>query len=124
MTTALHVIFLLGSLTTAALAVDGRVLPFATPLTGFDGKALEDPKTGPVTLSSVTVDALIVTIDADKTLPAIEKFKHDELARRIFNDPNTPLQAEEINLIKERIGAVYGPEVVYPAWKLIEGGAK
>ena len=94
-------------------------------LIGYDGKEihLTSDKDSPVaTLKDICVVALeTVTQEHDgPSLSALEKFKRDRLARRIYEASTIELTAEEISLVKERIGKVYGPYVVGAAWPLLD----
>jgi hypothetical protein len=121
MTMAQLAIFLLGSVATTAFGAEGgHTLPFDTVLIGTMGNELKD-KDQTLTLGAVSIDALLVSVDADRNLSGPDKFKYGELARKVHNEPTAPLSVEEIALIKDRIGKVYPPEVITPAWHLIEG---
>jgi hypothetical protein len=72
------------------------------------------------TLGDVALVALLAMIDEDKNLDPRKKFERDQLARKVFRAKNAALSAEEIALIKERIGKVLGPAQVGAAWPLLD----
>ena len=98
-----------------------RGINFTTVLHGFDGKAITGPdgKTS-LTLGDVAVGALETPIEEDRNMAGSEKFKRDQLARKIYGAKSVELSVEEVALVKERIGKVYGPIVVGPAWSLLD----
>ena len=96
-------------------------IDFAATLNGLDGKpiSLMADKT-PFTLGDAAVAALEDMTDSDKNASGLEKFKLDELARKIYGKKHVVLHPEEITLIKERIGKIYGPVIVGAAWRLLD----
>jgi len=92
------------------------------PLTTYDGEALmdNDGKGNAIeaTLRLAMINALINPV-RDELGP--EKFKKDELARRIYKSDEIELSAEEISLIKKRIGEVFPTIVVGQCWRMLEG---
>lgn len=103
------------------------IVDFTQPLIGIDGKPLnsgDDKAPHAMTLSDVTVQALEMVRDADHQATGADKFKWDELARRVYNQKSVSLQIEDIALIKQKIGEAYGPAVVGPAWRILESALK
>jgi len=74
----------------------------------------------PQTLGDLALVALLAQIDEDRNLDPRKKYERDQLARKIFKNRNAALSPEEIALIKERIGKVYGPAQVGAAWPLLD----
>lgn len=105
----------------ALLAAAG--IDFNQPLVGLDGKPIltGDAKAPIVlTLGEASVTALENTLEEDKTATGAEKFKRDELARKVYKKSDVVLTAEEIALIKDRIGKSYGALVVGAAWRILD----
>lgn len=111
-------------LTTAFVmfAQGSKPIDFTKPLIGLDGKPLpnQDSKiaTG-MTLSDAAITALEGALDEDKNASGEAKFKLDEIARRIYNNKSATLTVEQIDLIKTRIGKVWGTLVVGAAWRAL-----
>lgn len=80
-----------------------------------DGKCIEF---GPMTLSDAAVTALESAFPEDKD--AKKKFEQDQLARRIYKATAATLSSEDITLLKERIGRVFGPAVVGATWLILD----
>lgn len=100
-----------------------RHIDFTTVLKGMDGKPLlasAAKDAPPLTLGEVCVNALETIMDSDRQMSGAEKFKLDDLARRIFEKSDVVLSAEDIATLKERVGKVYGPLVVGNAWRLLD----
>lgn len=98
---------------------------FTTQLKELDGKPIVIAKDmPPLTLSDVCVNALETPLDTDKQMSGQEKFKLDQIARKIYNGKNIDLTVEEISTIKERVGKAYGPMIVGQVWKLLDPSQK
>lgn len=97
-------------------------IDFTQALTGMDGKPMpsNDPKSPTVTLGDVAIMALEALLEEDKGMTGADKFKNDELARKVYKAKAATLSVEDIALIKMRIGKVYGPSVVGAAWRLLD----
>lgn len=108
----------------AALAVDApRRIDFTAPLLRLDGKPMRasDAKDAPVmTLGDAAVGALEAVTEEDRNTAGIDKFKRDQLARKVFEKRDAVLTVEEIALIKDRIGKVYAPSVIGAAWPMLD----
>ena len=107
-------------------------IDFSEVLNGLDGSPLKTPdqlnrignvvKEGkPQTLGMICVDAL-VAIDRGVNLDGKTSFERYQLAAKINGQGETTLEATEIVMLEERIGKVFGPAVVGPAYKLLKGG--
>jgi hypothetical protein len=95
---------------------------FNRVLLGFDGMALQDSGKD-INLRTLCCNALMIVTNEETTLPGEEKFKRFELASIIHSSKeNCDLKVEDIALLKTMVGKYYGPAVVGPAWKLLEGG--
>jgi len=91
-------------------------------LTSFEGKAIlaVDGKSD-ATLKGIAVMSLMTMIDADKGMQGDEKLKLYELACKVNAGGDVELSPEEAALIKKRIGLMFGPAVVGPAFKILNG---
>jgi len=90
----------------------------------LDGKGLKDndgnDNVVDATLKMAIVNALLSPVQNES---GIEKVKKYELAKRAYNTTNdelVELSAEDITLIKNRIGEVYPPLIVGQAYDLLE----
>lgn len=105
------------------VAADKKGIDFTAPIIGLDGKPMMngDPKEPvPLTLGEVAITALESTIEEDKQATGADKFKRDELARKVYKQKYVVLTSEEISTIKERIGKSYGAMVVGAAWRMLD----
>ncbi len=101
----------------------GRPVDFTQVLHTLTGSVMvdSDSKTGvPVTLGSVAVNALLGTIDEDRTITGTEKLRRYEIAKKVSGQSSVMLTVEELATIKERIGKVYGPLIVGAAWHALD----
>lgn len=100
-----------------------RAIDFTTALSTISGKPiLQDPKDSKsiFTLGDAAVVALEGEIESDRGESGEQKFKRDQLARKIYGQSSIVLTVEEIALIKDRIGKVASPVVVGAAWPLLD----
>jgi hypothetical protein len=118
----------------AAPAGERQGIDFTQVLAGANGEVLtqgaKDCKPGqlpgkdcplePQTLGDVALVALLAMIDEDRNLDPRKKWERDQLARKVFGNRQAALSPEEIALIKDRIGKVYGPAQVGAAWPLLD----
>ena len=98
--------------------LDGK----AIQVTGADGKGIvgADGKVQELTLGDVSVNALEGGLAEDANVAGSVKFQRDELARKIYKHSNVSLSVEDIALIKERIGKLYGSMIIGSAWRLLD----
>jgi hypothetical protein len=104
-------------------------IDFTTILMGFDDKPIAgfDCKPGQVagkdceamTLGDAAVFAIRQLIEADRSLDFKQKYLNGELAKKIRNNKEAVLSSEEISTLKDRIGKIFGTDVVYAAGLLI-----
>lgn len=92
---------------------------FKKSLTGFDGKELTDSDK-PITLGIICVNALRGTFKGEEDLSGVEKEKRYRLARKIYDQGEVEVSAEEITLLKTLIGKGYPVDIVGPAYELLE----
>ena len=87
-------------------------------LTGPDGKA-------PLTLLDVAFTALLANLPSDQGLSGQQKYDLYDLARRIKTGPQpVALSETDLAILRKRIGEVFGPSVVGPAWKALDPALK
>lgn len=116
----------------AAYGADQREIDFTTPLVGVSGDIIkncaetdkDDPKKctrfEDLTLGDVSTVALETPSEDERNLEPKKKFERDVIARKIWKNASASLEIEDITLIKERIGKVYGPSIVGAAWPLLD----
>ena len=89
-------------------ALDGNPIPF-------------DDKGQPTTLKDVCVAPLVNELGNDReSSTGDDKFKRWQLAGRIAKGGVVEISADEVKMLKERIGKGYGAVIVGPAWTLLE----
>lgn len=126
----------------AAISAESRVtvvptIDFTQELKGIGGLPLIECKAQLVpgqtcpadqvrklTLGDISTAALEVNLDEDRGLSPNDKFQHDQLARKIYGNSSVALSAEDIALIKNRIGKAFGPAQVGAAWPLLDPSVK
>lgn len=86
------------------------------PLLTIDGKPYEDK----ATLKTVLFSAITVPVDSDQTMSTDDKMKLYGLAQRVYAGGIADFKAEEIALMKARIGKLYPVLVVGAAFALLE----
>ena len=95
---------------------------FSKPLNDLEGAPLVVPGSLiPMTLSSVCVTALVTLSQDDQNVDAKTKYDWGHLANQIYGKNELELSTEQIVLLKNRIGKLYGPLIVAQAWDLLEG---
>jgi hypothetical protein len=115
----------------ACLPLLGQVTPrpidFTQVLVGINGQPMMagDVKSPtPLTLGDAAVNALLSPTQADQQMTGIEKFKLDELARKIYGKKDVVLTLDELKLIKDRVGSISPPMVVGAVWRLLDPAQK
>lgn len=119
----------------AAMAGDAvREIDFTQVPTGATGEPFmqggKDCKIGqqpgkdctqiPQTLGDMTLLALEATTDEDRNLDPKKKWDRDVLVRKVYGNAHAVLPPEDVALIKERIGKVYGPAQVGATWPILD----
>jgi len=74
-----------------------------------------------LSLGEACADALLGMTDSDRKESGTDKFKRWQLASKILEAEKIELTAEDVTLIKDRVGKVYGPISVGPIYNLLEG---
>lgn len=92
---------------------------FDLALTDFDGNDLTE-KNETFRLKRAAIEALMVMFPEERD-EGEHKYKRFDLASRVHKGGEQEVTPEEAALIKQRIGKLYGPAVVGPAYKLLNG---
>lgn len=79
-----------------------------------DGKAID------AILRVALINALEAPLETDRNEQPIEKYKRSKLADRVYENDEVELSIEDIALIKDRVGKVFGSYVVKVVWDLLE----
>lgn len=101
------------------------MINFSAILTSFDGKPIHNSDTmQPLTLREACVTALMTDISGRSGEPemrsGVQKWEAGKLASRLAGELS--LTAEEITLLKERVGLLWSASVVLAAWPLLDPG--
>jgi hypothetical protein len=93
---------------------------FDSKLCNIDGTTITSNNED-LLLKKVSIEALMMLSDSDRGSSGEVKFKRYELALKISVGGEVEISPEEAATLKARIGEVYGPAVIGPAWKLLNG---
>jgi len=74
----------------------------------------------PMTVRLAATRALTAQYRDEQSLPGDEKVTRFHLALRLTDEPEPDLKAEEIVLIKNVVGKMYGPVVVGRMWSILD----
>jgi len=92
------------------------------PLKTLDGQVMKDNdgqgNAIDATVKMAIVNAILAPVQKESGVDKVKKF---DLAQRIYKSDEVDLTAEEISLIKERVGESFPPIVVGQIWNLLEG---
>ena len=87
----------------------------------IDGQTMQEPndkgEAVDATLKMAIVNAVLSPV---KDESGIEKVKKYELAKKVFNADEVDLNEDDIKLIKERVGKLFGPIVVGQIYELLK----
>lgn len=99
------------------------LIDFTTAITNLDGEAIKDGS-GEMTLREVAISALVSTLAEPgghaEVLQPMEKVGNARLAQTIHGADTVDLTAEQVALLKSRIGRAYAPVVVMRAWDILD----
>ena len=117
---------------TLTAQAQGHAIDFTQVMKGLDGTAFtqtsgttEKPqKPEQITLGDISVNALETLMPDDAKLTGEDKFKMDMLARKVYKAKSVTLSTDEVNLLKQRIGKLYGATIVGAAWRMLDPEAK
>jgi hypothetical protein len=94
---------------------------FLTPLKEHSGEEIKDGKGESFLLRDAAIVALDSMLADEKNVDPKEKYRRDYLATRIYRAKEPiALDVDDIKLVKDRIGKVYGPRIVHEAWDLLD----
>lgn len=94
------------------------LLKVSTVLTQYNGTPLMDGNVE-ATVRDAIVNAVLAPTQGDN---GVMKMKKDELARKVYNaKEEVELTAEEVVIVKERVGEAFAPIIVGQVWRLLEG---
>lgn len=96
-------------------------LNLTAPITDHFGKALESPE-GPVTIRTILLQALDMPLPSEQARPlsAEQKIKNFRLAQQLVGADEVSLTAEDVSLLKARIGEGFTTLVVGRAFELLD----
>lgn len=103
---------------------------FGQTVNGLSGQPLLDGEKKPVTLGKLCIDALLANFPDEGMAPGTraisgeEKVKRYNLATKVHTSTEANqavlVSIEEVAQVKTLVGKMYGPNVVGPAWQLLE----
>ena len=94
---------------------------FFQDLIGYDEEPLKEGDKV-ITLAMICCNALMSQTEEDAKLSGEDKLKRFDLATFIYASKGfCEMKVEDVALIKTLVGKFYGPMVVGPVWKLLEG---
>lgn len=92
---------------------------FSAPIRDIRGEPIIEADK-PVTLGSVSCQALLATYQDEKEISGKEKVERFTLAALCSNETEADVSVEDVALLKKLIGKAYGPLVVGRAYEIIE----
>lgn len=98
--------------------IEGQELTYAVSACANCGRPREEKLR---TMRNACVDALTSVMAHDQGETGTSKLERYQLALRIHNEDVVDLTAEEIVIIKTRVGMAFGPMVVGQVWPMLEG---
>ena len=98
--------------------IGGKELTYAVAACASCGRPHEE---GLRTMRNACVDALTSVMTHDQGETGTSKVERYQLALRIHNEDMVNLTAEEIVIVKTRVGMVFGPLVVGQVWPMLDG---
>ncbi len=78
------------------------------------------PKKEPLTMKIVCTNSLLTQTQDDQNINGNEKAKRFELAMRVYTEKEIDLDIDELKMIKDLIGKIYGPLVVGRAYQILD----
>jgi hypothetical protein len=96
-------------------------IDFEQKILQLSGEEMRTEKGEAFTLRNACVVSLDAMTEEMKRLSADEKYIRGQLAARIYRTKEPiNLKAEEISILKDVIGKIYGPHIVHEAWDLLD----
>jgi hypothetical protein len=98
------------------------LIKFGTSLKDLAGEPIFPPDSKvPMTLESVSVASLVTLMQEDQSVDAKTKYDWGHLANQIYGQKEFDVSTEQVVLLKNRIGKLYGPLIVVQTWDMLEG---
>jgi len=99
-------------------------IDFSQVIMTLEGVPMKGAQGVEFTLRSACVVALDAITEEAKQVDAKEKYRRGALAARIYRTKEPiNLSAEEIVLLKELVGKLFGPRVVHEVWNVLDPSA-
>jgi hypothetical protein len=92
---------------------------FDSELKSIKGEVLKNGEAA-FTLKDASIEALVAMSQDDRS-DGTEKFKRYQLAVKVNAGGEIEITPEESAMLKDRIGRLYGPVVIGPAFVLLNG---
>lgn len=89
-------------------------------LVDLDGKDIEEPSTGAVTLKAVCLRALTTPLEEDRNVTGETAFKRLELARKVNKGGAQEIDAADAVSIRERTAKIYNIVVSGQVYELLK----
>ena len=89
-------------------------------LTTISGEVLEIAEDTPITVKKTCVDVLLAITEADKGSNGEQKLRYYNLANKIQSGGEVDLTAEEVVLLKERIGTICPTLIVGKMFEILD----
>lgn len=86
----------------------------------IEGKDVLADKENKLTLGKMAITGLCQMVQGDQDVNGAEKFKMGELANKVAHEPDSEFEVEDIAKIKNRIGVLYGPFLVFQAFNALK----
>jgi hypothetical protein len=96
-------------------------IDFSQKILTLAGEEMPTEKGEVFTLRNACVVSLDALTEDMKRLDGKEKYTRGNLAARIYRTKEPiSLKAEEIALLKESVGKVYGPHIIHEVWNMLD----
>jgi hypothetical protein len=95
-------------------------IDFFKQLLDMDNKPIMETKDKPLLLDKVCVNALLQEVPNEQTTGEAKLLRF-KLAKKIYGVSEVEVTAEEIVLIKDRVGKQYLPLIVGQVYEILEG---
>ena len=103
----------------------GKAIDLTQVIKDLEGKPLadssdKDGKPIPITLGDAIVKALEANLPEDANAAGLAKFERDALALRVYKHNSVTLTADEVTMIKERVGRYGSTRLVGVVWRMLD----
>jgi hypothetical protein len=100
------------------LELDGTPMVTGKQICRTCGQGVSDKE--PLTVRWAATKALTATFRDEPSLPGDEKVARFHLALKVTREDQLDLKAEDVVLIKQLVGKMYGPVVVGQVWSILD----